>query len=299
MYKYLISCLCSVLSYDFARSLSLFFAISSIDILANNRLNVNVQQMFWHVDVMILLFILPTSRYFKKQKNINILCTKFLIKDKILILFLSIPILATVLKSYAIKTLPGSDILPYQMLSYAVAIIISLVLHAKYKSNEWIALVLMLIGFVIVKSKNFDHQFACLLMCYSLLNGISILTKRYASRTRPALQGVVIENMLYGFIGVFNLLKSGGFNISVLFSWQVLLITLLCIGHHIFDILGNRASHSAVEIIICECLKIIFILCSGYFFFRSVLGIKEYIGIFIMLIGLVIYKSFKVYAKKN
>ncbi len=89
--------------------------------------------------------------------------------------------------------------------------------------------------------------------------------------------------MIYVAIGLTGFSFYGGFSLKILFSWQILLVAIPSIIHHIFVILGNQKTKNTIEIIILDIFKILITLISAYLLLGKTLNIFEYIGCFIML----------------
>jgi len=295
MFKYLFSNIGSSLSHDIARSVTSF--VSRFEILNQNHLNITIMEAFWYVDIMILMLMVIFFPLIKNKAKINIINIGYLKKNKIIILLLFIPVFTSLVKTHISQFTPGNTILTYSMISPFIAIIISLYLFKKEKISKYniIAFVFGCIGFTICQFNNINfgiNNINWLLFFYVILNACSGLAIRYVSKVRSRLEGVILDNFIYTLVGIVGFSIFRNFNIKILFSWQILLITIPSVIHHIFVILGNQELKNFIEIIIADFLKIIFTLLSCYIFFNKTLSCIEYFGICVMFVGFLIHKIY-------
>ena len=284
MIRYLFSIIGSILSYDIARSITTFE--SRFSFLNNAKISgLDVMKCFWYVDILILILMLCFSPLLKKYKGINIFNTTYLRKNKIIFLILSIPVLSSVTKSFVASNISGNVILTYSMLCPFVSLILSKIIFKEEKiSNlELKVFVFGFLGFFITKLNKIEGGFDSWLLFYVLINSVSILAVRYISKKKNQLDGIIVENMIYVAIGLTGFSFYGGFSLKILFSWQILLVAIPSIIHHIFVILGNQKTKNTIEIIILDIFKILITLISAYLLLGKTLNIFEYIGCFIML----------------
>jgi drug/metabolite transporter (DMT)-like permease len=294
MFKYLFASLCATISYDLARSFTTFN--SNIEFFNNNQLPIDVMLTFWHADIIILAVITLLSKEIKKRSNTNVLSLSYFRNNKLVFLFLSLPIIASNMKGYLSKSFSGAEIAPYSMLSPFLIIIFGLFVFKKEKIKlfDWILFAVCFVGFLL--SSNIKISFNKLnlvLLFYPIVNAIAMVATRYISKTRNKLDGIVMDNFAYVVFGISGFIFYGGFSIRVLFSWQVLLVALFSIFHHIYIILGNQESKNTINVLVIDLAKIIFTLMSTYVFFGKNISYLQFVGMCIMVFVLWFYKLYE------
>lgn len=290
---YLIACFCSTVSYDLARSLTTFK--SSINFFNNSQLPIKVMQMFWYCDIIILIIAIISAPFLKKKYDIAIFSPKVYLKNKKIIFLFLIVILSSNLKSFISSSISGDVIITYSLLTPFVALILnSLILKEKFNTRYAKALFVAFTGFAVTKINKLTVDFHLILLIYVFINAGSVIAIRYISVKRKNIEGIIFENMIYAFQGVVLFLIFGGFSFKMLISWQVLIVAIPSIIHHVYIVIGNQKAKHTSLIILTDFLKTVITFGSCFFFFRKTPTIHEFIGISIILTSLFFLRKNKI-----
>jgi drug/metabolite transporter (DMT)-like permease len=279
MFYYFLACVCSVLSYDLARSLTTF--PSKISLFQNNQLPVPTLHMFWYADIMILFVVAASGVFAYRLKGINVYSPKFYLRNKKITLLLLLPIVAANAKSVLSGTVTGNVIINYSLLTPFVVCILTYFLFKEKLPRPYIlAFLLASVGFLLTRSQSsLSFSFNFFLFSYIFLNAFSIVAVRYASLNRSSIEGIIIENLIYASQGFIFFWIFGSFKWEYLFTWQVLLVALPSIGHHILVILGNQRSKYTAGILLIDFTKVGIVYLSTYAFFGKTFSTVEIVGV--------------------
>ena len=310
MFIYLtLSAISSVLSYALAKSFAIYSNVNlteysniytHISWLRSHQLPLSMSQIFWYCSIQSLFFCLLVNGYLKKKHKINILDISFYKKNKIMFILLMLPVFSAQYKTFLNTTIPMIQITIYSFLGYILSMIIKplFVKESKITNAQIVVLIIAIIGFLITK---IDIHFKIIisLVCvgFSVVNALSDVAKYYASKSRNGAEGAVVDSLLYVFIGFLGFFLTKNFEWKYIFSWQVFLVGLPCIAQHIYTILGNKESKHFVYIVINNFMKLFWTMLIDYMFFHKILSIKEFIGVMIIIIAIII--DFLCHAKQK
>lgn len=198
------------------------------------------------------------------------------------------------LKSFISSSIRGDVIITYSLLTPFVALLLnSLILKEKFNTKYAKAFFVAFIGFAITKIHNLKIDFHLILLVYVLVNAGSVIAIRYISVKRKNIEGIIFENMIYALQGVVLFSVFGGFSFKILFSWQVLVVAIPSIIHHVYIIIGNQKAKHTSLIILTDFIKTVITFSSCFVFFRKIPTIQEFIGISIILTSLFFLKKNK------
>lgn len=293
MLYYFLACICSILSYDLARSLTTFE--STIPLFQDNQLPMETLHMFWYVDIMILFVVSLGGLFAYKFKGINVYNPRFYLNNRKVILLLAIPVLAANLKSVLSGNATGDVITSYSLFTPFVVCILSYYLFKERLPKVYIlAFLVATLGFILTKvgsKHSFNLPLNSLLLLYVFINAASTIAIRYASLSRGSIEGIVIENLFYALQGLILFYLFGNFKWQYLFTWQVLLVALPSLGHHILVILGNQASKYTAGLILIDFTKVGMAYLSTFIFFGRSVSSLQILGVTITCFAVATLKN--------
>jgi len=101
---------------------------------------------------------------------------------------------------------------------------------------------------------------------------------------------MLLENLLYAIQGVIFFLIFGGFEFKYLFKWQIWLVAIISMFHHVCKILGIKKSKHVSAQVITDFIKIVFVFFICYWFFDIMPTRNEVVGTIIIISSLFIIK---------
>ena len=176
-----------------------------------------------------------------------------------------------------------------------VCVLSLLLLKEKPPKNYIYSLLIGFFGFVITQYgaiEKLDNA-NILLIGYVFLNAASVIGMRWAVKKRNKIEGIFFENFIYAAQGVVLFSIFGGFSFKILFSWQVILVSLFAIIHHVFVIIGTQKSKYVSNIILIDFAKVIVAYLSCFVFFDKKPITIEIIGASMIVFALFLIKNKK------
>jgi drug/metabolite transporter (DMT)-like permease len=263
----------------------------------NNQLDATVNEMFWYVDIWLFFFMLLAKGFIQKKHNMNILDFKVYKQNKSFLLAFLFVIFTSNLKAFIMNKETLSLLSTYSVLSPFIAFIIVKIMYyisthkEDIKRGHLIGFLLALIGYIVIhKGKVIPSSFSLIILGYVFAGAISDLLVRKIAKKRRVIDGIFAENMICIFFGVFCFIIFGNFKLEYLFSWQVVLVAIPTLIHHIFLITGHQRTENVMQILFLNLFKYNFVFFADLLFFDIPLTLNKVLGLLIISSGIVFIK---------
>jgi len=284
MWYYLVSLLCAVLSYDFARSFTGFK--NRLKIFEHYNSILTTAEVFWYADVLILIAMFVFTKIVKRKTKLDMISVKHVYKNKLTIALLATQIVASQYKVFLVQRFMSNEIIVYSVLTpVAVMLIVTVIMKRIVPVQYYFLSCFALLGSVIANINKMSFSINGVLVGYTVVNAISEIAVNYISNKRKTLEGIFFDNMLYAITGLVLILITGSFDIRKLCTLPVLIVGILSITHHSCKILGNKKIKHIYSVVVVDSCKVLLVLLSSYVFFGYIPVLAEIVGVSMILLN--------------
>ena len=285
MIYYLLANFCSA----FSNVLAKFFVINGIFdnygvVMIDVLLHTNIINLF----LFTILYLSAKSRNQIDFTFKETFCGKVEILQ---ILMFAIPILAANYKVWLMGAISIPSIEISAMIKpFCVWCLAVILLREKFQVSYIKYAFFIVLGFCTANYDKIHVSHFWYMVSYVAIASFGDITRRYYCRVKKSgLQAVCAEILLFGIYAIAILLVRRKFNIYLLASPYVLIVSLITFSHHVCMIYGVRTAKTIVSLEFLNFSKIIFSIILSYIFLNDFPTLRKLIGATIIGITLVFF----------
>ena len=293
MFKYFLSVVLSTLSYSL---LVVFVEKHLIPVEKKDIIDV-----FLHINIINIVLFFILFNFLKIRGKINFTIRETLFgskKDSLYFLLYFFPIVSAFYKANILSTVPLTTLTISSMIIPVFTCFLAVIILKEKVNPKCIKyIIIALIGFLITNYNKLGGGFGYihLVLFYIILDSSGEISKRFYCRYKKyGIQGVMAEMIIFFVYGCSILILRNSFSFKLLINPYLILVGLVCFGHHTFMVYGVRQAKTIISVEFLTFLKPILTCIWMFLLVSEVPNTYKIIGGLIIGISVIGFKKHNV-----